>query len=166
MESSVIVRPLAPEDIVPLARLWHDGWQDGHAAIVPAEFVRHRTLERFEARLRTGEGEAWVTGPVGAPLGFYLLKGGELNQFYVAAAARGTGVAAALIADAEARLAGKGEAIAWLTCAIGNNRAARFYEKSGWRRTGTVMTIPDGQPLTIEVWRYEKPLGANGGAAG
>jgi GNAT superfamily N-acetyltransferase len=165
MTSPVIVRPLDPEDIVPLARLWHDGWQDGHAAIVPAEFARHRTLERFEARLPAGEGEAWVTGPAGAPLGFYLLKGDELNQFYVAAAARGTGVATALIADAEARLAGKGEAIAWLTCAIGNNRAARFYEKSGWRCAGKVTSIPDGQPVAIEVWRYEKPLGPGGDPA-
>ena len=26
--------------------------------------------------------------------------------------------------------------VAWLACAIGNDRAARFYEKSGWRRAG------------------------------
>jgi ribosomal protein S18 acetylase RimI-like enzyme len=40
-------------------------------------------------------------------------------------------VAAALIADAEAMLAEHGVEMAWLACAVGNNRAARFYEKSG-----------------------------------
>ncbi len=64
------------------------------------------------------------------------------------------------MADAEARLAGEGVEVAWLACAIGNDRAARFYEKCGWRRAGTVAYEPDaafGMPL--DVWRYEKRLG-------
>ena len=63
------------------------------------------------------------------------------------------------MADAEARLAADGVEIAWLACAIGNERAARFYEKCGWRRAGTVVYQPDaanGTPL--EVWRYEERL--------
>jgi ribosomal protein S18 acetylase RimI-like enzyme len=42
-----------------------------------------------------------------------------------------------LIADAEARLAQHGVETAWLACAVGNYRAARFYEKSSWHRAGT-----------------------------
>jgi hypothetical protein len=65
-----------------------------------------------------------------------------------------------LIADAEARLAANGVQTAWLACAIGNDRAARFYEKNGWRRVGTMMnqaeTLAGNFPL--EVWRYEKSL--------
>lgn len=26
-----------PDEIAPLARLWHDGWQDAHALILPVE---------------------------------------------------------------------------------------------------------------------------------
>ena len=78
----------------------------------------------------------------------------------MARAARGSGVAAQLLADAEKRLAGRGVTTAWLACAIGNDRAARFYEKQGWRRAGTVVNVADtaqgGFPL--EVWRYEKDL--------
>jgi RimJ/RimL family protein N-acetyltransferase len=51
-------------------------------------------------------------------------------------------------------------AIVWLACAIGNERAARFYEKSGWRRTGTMVSqleTPNGI-FPLEVWRYEKRL--------
>ena len=42
------------------------------------------------------------------PLGFFMLKGAELYQFCVARAARGTGTAAALMAQAEAELGRRG----------------------------------------------------------
>lgn len=101
-----------------------------------------------------------VVGPVGAPLGFSMLKGDELNQLYVLAEARGAGVAAALIADAEKRLAASAVETAWLACGIGNDRAARFYEKSGWRMARTFtseLETPDGI-FKLDVWRYEKEL--------
>jgi len=91
-----------------------------------------------------------------------MLKDDELHQLFVAAAARGTGAAAILIGDAEGQLSDKGVATAWLACAIGNERAARFYEKSGWRRAGNFVSrleLPDGT-LLMEVWRYEKDLRA------
>ena len=72
-----------------------------------------------------------MIGPRGAPLGFTMLKGDEVYQLYVSREARGRGVAAALMADAEQRLAARGVSDAWLACAIGNERAARFYEKQG-----------------------------------
>jgi GNAT superfamily N-acetyltransferase len=84
----------------------------------------------------------------------------ELQQLFVARAERGGVVASALVADAEARLAERGVDVAWLACAIGNERAARFYEKCGWNRVGTMVTrleIPPG-PFDLEVWRYEKCL--------
>jgi ribosomal protein S18 acetylase RimI-like enzyme len=89
-----------------------------------------------------------------------MLKGDELYQLYVSAQSRGSGVAAALVADAEERLAESGVTTAWLACAIGNERAARFYEKCGWRRIGVVVSeleIPSGI-LPLDVWRYEKSL--------
>jgi ribosomal protein S18 acetylase RimI-like enzyme len=157
----------APEtsEIGHLAQLWHDGWRDAHAGIVPAELMRRRTLARFRERLDEGFRDLWVAGPSGAANGFYMLKGDELYQFYVAAEARGSGFATMLIADAEARLAGRGIGIAWLACAIGNDRAARFYEKAGWHRAATMtsqLDTPEGV-FPLEVWRYEKALSANRG---
>lgn len=147
-------------DVEPLARLWWSGWRDGHAAILPPELARHRTLDSFRERMEKALPGARVMGPRGAPVAFHLIKGEELNQFYVSAAARGTGVAAELMADAEALFRVRGVDPAWLACAIGNDRAARFYEKAGWRRTG-VEDVPaetaDG-PFPLKVWRYEKRL--------
>jgi ribosomal protein S18 acetylase RimI-like enzyme len=154
------VRPAEAGDIDHLARVWYDGWQDAHARVLPAELARARTLESLRGRLAEALPTVRVVGPLGAPVGFCMLKGDELYQLYVSSESRGSGVAAALMADAEARLADRGVATAWLACAIGNERAARFYEKCGWRRTGVVVSeleIPSGI-FPLEVWRYEKSL--------
>ena len=88
------------------------------------------------------------------------MKDDELYQLFVVAAARGSGAATALTADAETRLAASGVKTAWLACAIGNDRAARFYEKQGWHRAGTMLNRLDGVAgeQYLEVWRYEKRL--------
>lgn len=151
------VRAADEAEIDQLARIWYDGWQDAHAQIVPAELARVRTLESFRGRLQASLGNVRVMGP---PVGFCMVKADELYQLYVSAQARGLGVAAALLADAEAQLAANGVETAWLSCAIGNERAARFYEKCGWRRVGNMVNkldIPGGEFL-LETWRYEKSL--------
>ncbi len=154
------VRAAQAAELDDLAKIWYEGWRDAHVQIVPAELTRLRTLESFRDRLRAALPNVRVVGPLTAPVGFCVLKGDELDQLYVSAQARGKGVAAALMADAEARLSEAGVEIAWLACAIGNERAARFYDKCGWRRAGTVAYQPEASNGTspLEVWRYEKRL--------
>jgi ribosomal protein S18 acetylase RimI-like enzyme len=149
-----------PAEIDHLARLWHDGWHASHASLVPPELTRLRTFESFRERLQAAMPEIQVAGPPGAPLGFCVLKGEELYQLFVSREARGSGVAAALIADAEARLAERGTETAWLACAVGNDRAARFYEKSGWHLADTIINAAatSNGPFPLRVWRYEKRL--------
>lgn len=154
------VRCAEEREVDALAKLWYDGWQDAHATLLPAELARFRTLESFRERMRAGLKDTRVVGPPGKPAGLCMLKGDELYQLYVSASARGAGVAAALIADAECRLAEAGFTTGWLACAIGNLRAARFYEKNGWARVGTVtsrLETPAGI-FPLDVWRYEKQL--------
>ncbi len=154
------VRAAAEAEIGRLAKIWHEAWHDAHARIVPAELTRLRTLESFEDRLRAALPDVRVVGPPGEPLGLCIVKGDELYQLFVAPQARGAGVAAALLADAETRLAERGVETAWLACAIGNDRAAKFYEKHGWRRAGTMISQAETSagPFPLESWRYEKPL--------
>jgi GNAT superfamily N-acetyltransferase len=153
-------RPADPSESGALTRLWYDGWQDAHAAIVPATLTRARTLESFAVRMSAALADVRVIGLRGAPLGFAMLKGDELYQFYVASEARGAGIAAILIADAEAQLSERGIATAWLACAVGNARAAKFYQKSGWQLARTIISRLDTSdgPFDLEVWRYEKHL--------
>lgn len=154
------VRAADAAELDRLARLWYDGWRDAHAAIVPADLVRFRTLDSFRERLRDALPSVRVAGPRGAPTGFCMVKEAEVYQLFVGAGSRGSGVAAALMDDAEARLAASGVETAWLACAIGNERAARFYEKRGWSRIGVMVNHLDtpGGPYQLEVWRYEKSL--------
>jgi GNAT superfamily N-acetyltransferase len=154
------VRSADAVEIDHLARLWHDGWHQLHAPLVPPELIRLRTLESFRERLQAALSDLRVAGPLGAPIGFYVLKGDELHQLFVSPEAHGSGVAAALIADAEARLSEHGVETAWLACVTGNNRAVRFYEKSGWRLAGTVVQTAktSSGPFALEEWRYEKQL--------
>ena len=158
--------PLESE-IDPLAGLWRASWHDGHAGLLPAAIVRQRTLEDFTGRLRADLANVRVTGPPGAPSGLCIVRDDELDQLFVSASARGTGVAAALLADAEARIAAHGAPTAWLACAIGNDRAARFYEKHGWHRMGTAVkqVQTDEGEVGFDVWRYEKDVGDAGGHA-
>jgi len=160
MDSAVVVRGADESEIDQLGQVWFDAWQDAHAAVVPLELTRLRTLESFRARMRDMLPSVRVVGASGAPVGFCIVKDGELYQLFVAAAARGSGAAVALTADAEARLAASGVETAWLACAIGNDRAARFYEKQGWHRAGTMLNRLDGVAgeQYLEVWRYEKRL--------
>ncbi|MCQ4631115.1 GNAT family N-acetyltransferase [Shinella sp. CPCC 100929] len=160
MQTAHTIRPAETSEIPALARLWHAGWQDGHAALLPVELTRLRTLRSFEDRLPAMLDDVRVIGEPGALLGFCYIKHDELDQLFVAPDGRGAGIAAALVAHAEERLAADGVTTAWLACAIGNDRAARFYEKCGWKLTGTVTIRTDTieGPFDLDVWRYEKTL--------
>lgn len=154
------VRNAEEAEIGQLAKLWYDSWQDAHAKIVPVELPRLRTLESLEERLKATLPSVRVVDLSDEPAGFCAIKGDELYQLFVSAKARGSGVAAVLLADGETRLAESGVEVAWLACAIGNERAARFYEKWGWHRVGTMVNeleTPSGI-FPLEVWRYEKRL--------
>lgn len=157
------LRTPVSDDLHQLAQLWHDGWHDAHAAHVPHTLTALRTIASFRERLPPLADDTRVVGPLGQPAGFCTIQLDELYQIYVAEAARGCGIAARLLSDGEARLAARDVEIAWLACAVGNERAARFYEKNGWRLAGTIiqpLDTSEGQ-YPLEVLRYEKAVGVN-----
>jgi ribosomal protein S18 acetylase RimI-like enzyme len=158
------VRNAEEVDIDHLARVWRDGWHDAHAQLLPVELTRLSTLGSFRSRLQAALPNVRIVGSSGAPVGFCIVKGDEIYQLFVSAQSRGLGVAMTLIADAEARLSEVGVQTAWLACAIGNERAARFYEKCGWHRVRTIVYQAETSNGTfpLEVWRYEKSLTRQG----
>ncbi len=132
------IRPATPEDVPGLARLWHAGWHEAHAAYTPPALTRLRTEEDFARRLQDLLPDLRMAGPGGDPFGFCAIRDDELYQLFVQREMRGSGLAARLLANGEARLAARGVGTARLDVGIGNDRAARFYIRHGWEEGRTV----------------------------
>lgn len=151
---------MAQEHIAEIARLWDEGWQAAHIDIVPAELAKTRNYESFYERLERGLDTVRVATLNGGIAGFCMVKNDEIYQIYVAPTAQGSGVAQRLLEDGERRISKAGHKTAWLACSIGNEKAARFYEKSGWvnARTQTVDLDTSEGPFPLKIWRFEKQL--------
>ena len=130
--SEVVVRPATPADAADVARIWAAGWPDGHLGNVPDELVQARTSESFRSRAPGRVGDTSVAEVDGEVAGFVMVVADEVEQVYVDAAHRGTGIAGLLLTEAERRVAVGGHGRAWLAVAVGNDRAKRFYERQGW----------------------------------
>src|SRR5690606_6869216 len=91
------LRPATTSDTEPLARLWYDAWQDGHAAVAPPALLALRTPVNFRERVPALLPATTVFEDNAALLGFCTVEGDELNQLFVARSARGTGIAADLL---------------------------------------------------------------------
>ncbi len=151
------IRNAVEADVQEIAQMWHLGWHQGHAAAVPAELVALRTPAEFVDRTRGHLAATSVAMREERMVGFFMVKGSELYQFYVDPELKGSGVAAELMGHAEAALAGQR---ANLACAVGNARAAAFYRKCGWEmvRTGPYVVETSEGPFTVQEWRFEKSL--------
>ncbi len=153
------IRNATQPDVQQIARLWHEGWNDAHLQIVPQELAEIRTLASFVERTKWHLAHTRVAGDDEID-GFNITRGDELYQFYVSRNSRGTGLAKILLDDAEQQLRLGGTTHAWLSCSIGNDRAARFYSKCSWKLTRTIVedleTLEGTFPL--KVWKFEKRL--------
>ncbi len=143
-----------------IAEIWEAGWHEAHAEIVPPDLRRLRTSESFLERAEVYLPSTRIAQTGHEVLGLSMTKEDELYQMYVSPRARGSGVARALIKDAECRIRDSGHSTAWLACAVGNERAKRFYEKSGWVDKGchSVELETTEGPFPLQVWRFEKRL--------
>jgi GNAT superfamily N-acetyltransferase len=156
--AGVVVRAATAADADAVAQIWFDGWQDGHLGHVPAELVAARTRESFWERAPQRVEDTVVATVGGEVAGFVMVVGAEVEQVYVDKRLRGTGVAAALLAEAEQCVKAGGHEIAWLAVATGNARARRFYERRGWTDEGAFdyqATVGDGV-IAVPCHRYVK----------
>jgi ribosomal protein S18 acetylase RimI-like enzyme len=154
------LRPATPDDAPVIARIWYDGWRDGHLGHVADELVALRTRESFDQRAANRVGDTVVATVDGAVAGFIMVVGDEVEQVYVAAEHRGSGLATTLLHEAERLVAASGHERAWLAVAPGNARARRFYERSGWTDEGLFdypAATADG-PMPVPCHRYVKPV--------
>ncbi len=155
------LRPATMNDVDAIAEVWHRGWIDGHLGHVPEALLPHRTLEHFRRRVPPRIPSTTVAAVGALVVGFVTVRDDEVNQLFVAEAARGTGLASALLAHAEGVIARRA-GVAWLAVASGNARARRFYERQGWRDVAAIDYQADieGGTIPVPCRRYERVLRA------
>jgi ribosomal protein S18 acetylase RimI-like enzyme len=157
----VTVRPATAADTAAVATVWGAAWHDGHRGHVPQELIEGRGAAYFVARADELLAQTAVAVGDSGVLGVLILREDEVNQLMVSAAARGRGVGALLLEDAERRVAAAGHDEVWLAVVPGNTTARGFYEARGWtdrgRETYDSVTLGGGT-VPVEVCRYAKRL--------
>lgn len=158
--TAAMLRQAAEADIEAIAALWHSGWSDGHLGYVPTALLPHRRLDDFRRRVPTRLDTTTVATIDAEIVGFVTTHHDEIEQLYVDAAARGTGIAAALLGHGETIIRTQFDR-AWLAVVAGNARARRFYERNGWYDTGSfdypAFSAGD-TTISVPAHRYEKRL--------
>ncbi|MEZ7124867.1 N-acetyltransferase family protein [Nonomuraea sp. AD125B] len=152
------LRPARHEDAQEIARIWHEGWGDGHRGNVPDALAAVRTPESFGERAEQRIADTVVAIVGGTVAGFVMVAGDEVEQVYVAREHRGGDVATALLAEAERLVAANGHGRAWLAVVAGNVRARRFYERNGWVDEGPFDHLAPSEtgPIVVPAHRYVK----------
>ena len=125
-----------PEDAGAVAEIWRVGWRDGHLGFVPDELVAARDEASFRHARDRAVADTTVAVVDGQVAGFVMVVDDEVEQVYVSAGHRGSGVADALLREAERQVGAAGHRTAWLAVVAGNGRARRFYERNGWSDGG------------------------------
>jgi GNAT superfamily N-acetyltransferase len=158
----VSLRPARAEDAEAVATIWHDGWRDGHLEHVSQALIAARTSESFRSRAvqRVGDTVVAIAGANDEVAGFVMVVDDEVEQVYVSADHRGTGIAGLLLTEAERLVAVTGHRRAWLAVVAGNARARRFYERCGWTDKGLFdyAARVSGATIAVPCHRYVKPV--------
>jgi ribosomal protein S18 acetylase RimI-like enzyme len=159
------IRPAREDDASAIARVWHEAWGDGHRGHVPAGLLAHRRPEHFAARAAERVPHSWVAEVDGEVVGFVTVEGDELEQIFVLASARGTGIATDLLHTGTDAIAAAGHDVAWLAVVAGNARARAFYERQGWVDAGPLAyeAGTDEGTFVVPCRRYEASLGSTRG---
>lgn len=158
--SSPTLRPATADDMAGVADLWHAAWHDAHVGHVPDGLTAARTLPAFHERTPARVADTTVAEVAGELVGFVMTEGSEVEQVFVAAPHRGSGVAVLLLDEGERRVAAAGHRVAWLAVVVGNARARRFYERQGWADEGDLPyeVAAGGTTYISPCRRYVKPV--------
>ncbi len=149
------VRTSRADDARAIATIRVETWRAAYTGLLAPEILARLDVERestvraarwngFHADPRTHELVAEQDGAVvgwasGGPGREDDLPGaGELYALYALPRVWSTGVGHALLQESEARLVRAGYVDAFLWYLDGNDRAAAFYERHGWREDGGV----------------------------
>jgi ribosomal protein S18 acetylase RimI-like enzyme len=141
------IRPLRPDDVEAVARLWYRAWHHTYP-----ELTHPRPLEQWPDRLielqpRETLFVAEVAGHIAA---FMSIRQADayLHYLYVDPAFQGQGVGTALLRKAM-ELCPRGLS---LHCVQSNTRAREFYERHGFKAGAEGINPTTGQPTITYHW--------------
>ena len=152
------IRPLREADSrLELSRIYEESWKFAYRGIVPQAYLDGIPAGRWAKTLNgsgweslvLAEGERLVGTACVSPSRWEDWPGfGEIIALYLLPAYMGRGYGTALLAAAVERLAGLGYRDILLWVLEDNHRARAFYEKRGFRYSGTRMENDvGGKPL-------------------
>lgn len=142
------IRPMEDNDLAAMTQLWVESWRDVMRQI---DFeARRGWFEGRIASLRADGVGVFVAEDDEGLLGFVTIdaRNGHLDQLAAAPRSWGQGAGLALLNHAKA-LSPTGVR---LEVNAGNDRALRFYEREGFRRTGEGVSAASGLPLFHYAW--------------
>ncbi len=154
-------------DVEAIASVWYAGWRESHLGHVPDELLAHRSRDLFVERVPVRLATTTVATVEERVTGLVVTHRDEIEQLYVDAEQRGSGLAAALLGHGETVIAAE-YPLAFLAVIAGNARARRFYERQGWVDAGPFdyrAWTRDGASVPVPCHRYEKSLHPAAGCA-
>lgn len=101
-----------------------------------------------------GHAQLHFDGPTPGPVA--PRPAAEIARFYVDTAFHGRGVAQSMMAEVERIARDRGAVALWLSVWQEQPQAVRYYEKSGFRRAGTLVFVVGDDPK--DDWLMVKPL--------
>lgn len=131
---------------------YDDGRLEQHIAANYGEAQQRAELDDADRwTLRAAHDGYWlgfimIHRTAAAPAAVVAARPAELERFYVASSAQGTGLAQRLLAAAADRAREQGHDALWLTVWRHNAKAKRFYEKVGFRHAGMHPFVFAGVP--------------------
>ena len=157
---TIVIRAAVDADADRVAEIWQAGWRDAHLGRVPDALVRARTPATFASRAQAIIPATLIAVVDGAIAGFVVIVDDEVEQMYLDAGHRGSGVASRLLRAAERAIAATGSPSAWLAVVAGNERARHFYERNGWTDEGdfTYQATVENGLIDVPCRRYTKRL--------
>ncbi len=159
MPLNLSIRQASVEDIAPLSELAALAYAQAFAHLLAAGQLKERPVAYYRERFQAQIDGLWLAQTRDAAratlLGYFLLRGNELEQIFLDPGCTDQGIGRALLQQAQ-RL-GANE----LECFAENHRARRFYERAGWQLAETFAREFEGHRHSFV--RYRLPISSQPG---
>lgn len=159
VEVRVRIRACREDDLPALE--WF-GLFAAHRPLIRSTFERH---QRGEALMLVAEAGGEASGQLWIDFGADVA---EIWAVRILPCLQGRGIGSRLLEAAESAVRGRGVRRVELAVEIGEERARRFYERAGYRFTGTGLSRPQPrlrEQVRTQQWMLAKDLAARGRTA-